>query len=78
MLLGPAGPSWQAELRMPMIQDAIALRFARPLTDVSVAVQDLDGTGLAVENFSPDQVAAARAQFRQLGKVVASLFIAPT
>lgn len=76
VLLGAARSGWRDELRMPLIEDAIARRSARPLTDVSVAVQDLDGTNLAAESFSPQQVDAARGQFRSLGDIVQPLLAA--
>jgi hypothetical protein len=67
LLLGVASPTWRDELRMPLIQDAVAQRYARPVTDVSVGVQQLDGTNLATHTFSLPEIAAARDRFRQLG-----------
>jgi hypothetical protein len=46
LLMARAPARWKQELRMPLIQLAVANRYDRPATDVRVAVQLLDGNGL--------------------------------
>lgn len=46
LLMARAPARWKQELRMPLIQLAVANRYDRPPGDVRVAVQLLDGNGL--------------------------------
>ena len=46
LLMARAPARWKQELRMPLIQLAVANRYDRPAADVRVAVQLLDGSGL--------------------------------
>ena len=46
LLMARAPARWKQELRMPLIQLAVANRYDRPAGDVRVAVQLLDGNGL--------------------------------
>ena len=46
LLMARAPARWKQELRMPLIQLAVANRYDRPAVDVRVAVQLLDGNGL--------------------------------
>lgn len=66
VLLGEPRPDWRTELRMPLVQQAVALRFSRSPADVSVAVQRLDGSGLAAVRNSAQRIAAAEEEARQL------------
>jgi hypothetical protein len=66
---------WRDELRMPLIQLAIADRYHRDAEDVRVALQLLDGTALEEASFGKDArnaaLRAAIAVAKQVGRVVA-------
>jgi hypothetical protein len=70
LLLGPYPRGWQNQLRMPLLQRAVAMRYGRPIDDVSVGVQHLDGSGLAVNLYSRNEIATAESEFRSLSAVV--------
>ena len=54
LLMARAPARWRQELRMPLIQLAVASRYDRPAADVKVAVQLLDGNGLDEGAFPTD------------------------
>jgi hypothetical protein len=70
ILLGEAMPSWKAEVRMPLIQIAIAKRLSRAENEIMIGVQNLDGSDLRTTTYSPAQrgkaVTTAQALARRL------------
>ncbi len=74
VLLGPLGAQWKSQLRMPLIQDAIAIKYGRPVSTVSVGIQDLDGGNLQQTTYTVDEIQRARADFRRLGKTIARAY----
>jgi hypothetical protein len=46
---------WKEEIRMPLIQLAVATEYARPPEDVKVAVQLLDGSGLDETGYDAEE-----------------------
>jgi hypothetical protein len=73
IILGAGRPNWQSELRMPLIQSAIALKYGRPVDDVSVGVQEPDGGALQEQSYTSSEIATARREFERLGKGVQRL-----
>jgi hypothetical protein len=55
VLLGARTTKWQTELRMPLIQRALADMYGRPLELFSVGFQELDGSALDVVQYSARQ-----------------------
>jgi hypothetical protein len=74
VILGSFPSDWRDELRMPLIQLALALRYQRPAEQFSVGVQELDGSSLAMTSYSLQQIEAARAEFRALGSNVRQIW----
>ncbi len=70
IVLGARRANWRTELRMPLIQSAIALKYGRPVDEVAVGVQDPDGTTLEEEVYTSEQIASARQEFQRLGEGV--------
>ena len=70
ILLGAYSTGWANQLRMPLLQRASALRFGRPVEDVSVAVQHLDGSHLEVRHYSRKEINLAEDEFRRLSGTV--------
>lgn len=73
IILGAGRANWRAELRMPLIQSAIALRYGRPVDEITVGVQEADGGALEEEAYSSAQITAARQEFQRLGEGVRGL-----
>jgi hypothetical protein len=72
-LIGPYTDKWSEELRMPLIQLAIEEKYGRPANEISVAVQELDGSDLRQRKFSTRALNEARAEFIALGAKVQAL-----
>ena len=74
VLFGDAGADWDEELRMPLLQRAVASRVHRPEHEVSVGVQGLDGNDLeTVVYLAPDideALRVARDLARRLSRLV--------
>lgn len=73
IILGAGRANWPSELRMPLIQSAIALRYGRPLNEVAVGVQEPEGSALEEEIYTAAQIADARREFLRLGEGVRQL-----
>src|SRR5579862_2838172 len=56
ILLDVPPRGWQDQLRMPLLQRALARLYGRPLNEVSIGVQDLDGSGMAITRFSSRRI----------------------
>jgi len=70
VILGEYRSAWRLELRMPLIQLALAGRYGIDRQDVSVGVQRLDGTGLSEATFDARRIANARREFREMSEYV--------
>jgi hypothetical protein len=68
VLLGNHDPNWRTELRFPLIQRAISEQFKRPVGEIAVGCQLLDGSGLEVEVYNPPGLTEAEGEFRALAK----------
>ena len=66
ILLGPAPADWRDQLRMPVLQAAIAEGLQRMPNEVAIGVQDLDGTGLQITQYSAAEIRDALAELRNL------------
>jgi hypothetical protein len=73
IILGGGRANWRTELRMPLIQSAIALRYGRPVDEVAVGVQQPDGNALEEEVYTPGQITSARQEFQRLGERIRGL-----
>jgi hypothetical protein len=70
VLFGEPSPTWRQQVRMPLIQLAIAQMYARPAEDVAVGFQELDGSNLQTTVFTAGQISAAQRRFRTLGETL--------
>jgi hypothetical protein len=60
-------PNWKNQLRMPLIQLAIADRYGRPASEVRVGLQDLNGNACTDTYFGLSTRVAASAEFKKIG-----------
>jgi hypothetical protein len=70
ILLGDTSPGWRNELRMPLLQRAVAGRMERGELDVRVGVQALDGSGLQTVRYSGSQIEDAMRRVREVATQV--------
>jgi hypothetical protein len=61
---------WKSQLRMPLIQSAIAEQFGRPPEEVRVGVQDLDGNTTDETAYGNAKRKAAFSEFLSIGGIV--------
>lgn len=73
ILLGTKDASWKDQLRMPLIQKALAEKYVRPIQDVMVGVQAIDGSSLEVVTFSASQIREAEREFKDLGERIKAM-----
>jgi hypothetical protein len=73
ILYGATLPNWQTQLRLPLIQIAVASIYGRPAEKIAVGFQELDGSALHTAVFSQGQIAAAENRFRALGSILRRL-----
>ena len=66
ILLKNPPPDWDGQMRMPLLQDVVASKFNRPVAEVEVGFQNLDGSGLATVRFDSVQIQQARREFQRL------------
>jgi hypothetical protein len=71
ILLGETDAAWASQLRMPLIQRAVATTLKRPEHLVSVGVQGLDGTNLDVTAYSKRKIDASAKELIDLAKLAA-------
>ena len=71
VLLGTCDPSWQTELRMPLLQRALAAHFSRDEAEIWIGVQELDGSGLQTVRFSAGQMDDAESRARAVAAQLA-------
>lgn len=72
ILLASRTPGWQQEIRMPLIQRAMAVKYGRPEDELSVGYQGLDGTDLEVLIYSQADLDQAESVARQLAETVST------
>jgi hypothetical protein len=70
LLLGQYSRGWENQLRMPLLQGAVARRYGRPIDHIAVGVQHLDGSGLIAKQYSPIEMATAESEFRNISTIV--------
>jgi hypothetical protein len=73
VLLQTPSARWRQELRFPLIQAAIALKFSRDVRRVEVGVQEDDGSELQVHRYSERDISTARSEFREIETAVAAV-----
>jgi hypothetical protein len=73
VILGAGRSGWRNELRMPLIQCAIAFKYGRPVEEVAIGVQEPDGSALDDKTYTSEQIATARQEFQRLGEGVQRL-----
>ncbi len=74
VILGDIPAGWRQHLRLPLIQRAVAMKYGRPVLEIAVAMQNLDGTGLDSLSFSESETSQAEHELRALGESVRGLF----
>lgn len=74
VILGSKPPYWREHLRLPLIQRAIARNYGRPIGEIEVGMQNLDGTELETLSFTETEIGQAENDFRVLGASVRGYF----
>jgi hypothetical protein len=72
VLLGRHSAEWKAEVRMPLLQSGLADALERPVGEVGIGVQNLDGGGLQSTRFGSRAIAQAQKRLRELAKTLAA------
>ncbi len=70
VLLGKVPDGWEQQLRMPLIQIAVALMYGRPPDKTEVGFQELDASNLATRIYSERQIQKAQHKFMALGRIL--------
>lgn len=70
VLLGKVPADWEHQLRMPLIQAAVALMYGRPQDKTEVGFQGLDASNLATRLYTERQIQEAQRKFMALGRIV--------
>ena len=73
VLLGDVTARWSDQLRMPLLQRAVAIKYRHDEDLVSVGVQRLDGTGLDTRRFSRARIVRAVAEAQRVAGQVSAL-----
>jgi hypothetical protein len=73
VLLGDYPANWRKQLRMPLLQRAVASIYGRPVEEIEMGVQHLDGSDLVVCKYSSRQQRQAEREFTSLSGVVFEL-----
>ena len=74
ILFGKIVPGWQKELRMPLIQSAVAYKYGRPTSEVSLGMQELGSNTLEEKLFENSIRQQAEVEFTFLGSKVGKLW----
>ncbi len=77
VLFESIAPGWKDQLRMPLIQTAIALRYGRPAPEVRVGFQEINGNKLTDTRYTTSQRSLADAEFKKIGAQVLKLWPKP-
>jgi hypothetical protein len=70
VLLGKVPDGWEQQLRMPLIQIAVALMYGRPQDKTEVGFQELNASNLATRIYSERQIQKAQHEFMALGQIL--------
>ena len=70
LLFGQYPRDWENQIRMPLLQGAVAVRYGRPMDHIIVGVQHLDGSDLVVRQYSQAEIATAESEFKRLSSIV--------
>jgi len=70
VLFGVPNPTWKQELRMPLIQSLVAEMYGRPVEEITVGFQRLDGQNLETTTYSRVEIKRALKQFQSLAETV--------
>jgi hypothetical protein len=65
---------WKDQLRMPLIQTAVAQLYGRPASEVRVGIQEIDGNALADIRYQKAERDSALAEFMGIGVRVYKLW----
>jgi hypothetical protein len=77
VLLDPPPEGWRDELRMPLLQSALARRYRREERDIAVGFQDPDGGRPIVATYSARDLLNAAEEARMLAARVAAVWRRP-
>jgi hypothetical protein len=70
VLLGNVPADWHSQLRMPLIQLAVASMYGRRQDRTEVGFQNLDANNLVTSLYTDQQVEKARRRFMALGRIM--------
>jgi len=70
IILGPKPMDWKDQLRIPLIQYAIASQFHRPVDQVRVGYQDINGSDLQTTQCDETDIREALKEGRKIGIAV--------
>jgi hypothetical protein len=70
VLFGKVPDGWEQQLRMPLIQVAIALMYGRPQGKTEVGFQEMDASNLITRIYSEQEIQKAQRKFMALGRIV--------
>lgn len=73
VLFGAIEAGWRGQLRMPLIQLAVAEKYGRPTSEIRVGFQDLEDNRMVDFRFPKANIDAAVAEFMKLGDQVRKL-----
>lgn len=73
ILLSTIKNNWKEELRMPLLQKALSDLYQRPLGEIEIGMQNLDGSLLTSVNYSLKEVSEAQKSLFKLGERVKSV-----
>jgi hypothetical protein len=76
VLLGRFSHGWQHEIRLPLIQRAMASKYDRSESAFVIARQELDGTNLEIAQFGTSEIDAAEVTARNLASTIRAEFVA--
>ena len=71
--MAAAKEDWQDDLRMPLLQLGLAHVTGRPVAEIVVGYQDLDGTGLETTAYSTSEIEDAKRCLLALAKRLMAL-----
>jgi hypothetical protein len=71
VLLTDKSTDWKSELRMPLLQVALASRFQREVHEVAIGVQHLDGSNMETMCFSASKILKSRREAIRMARIAA-------
>lgn len=72
MLIGDRPHDWRRQLRIPLIQRALAAKLQRPETEISVGFQNIDATHLELVSFPRRILDEAENTARELAQTLSN------